>query len=321
MKIQPVISIIIPVYNVAPYLGSCVESVLAQTFSAFELILVNDGSTDDSGSLCEAFAARDGRVRVFHIAHSGPSAARNTGLNAATGDYIGFVDADDWIEPDMYALLYKNSVSYGADLSACGFIKVYDYAHISFYSTPAASRCYTPESALREMFHKNHMRYSACNKLFRRSLFESIRYPEGTFMEDKATTYKLIHSSNRVAWCASPKYHYFMRPGSITHADFTEQELDVFAVNDELLVFIRDNYPRLTKLVRASYAAECLKLLRHMKQSGYTNAAVFEKSITCLRQNGICTLTAENRSLATAIPVLLGAAFPGGLKAKSSQNK
>lgn len=321
MKIPPVISIITPVYNGAPYLGACIESVLTQTFREFELILVDDGSTDASGDICEAYARQDGRLRVIHIPHSGPARARNTGINAAQGDYLGFIDADDWIEPDMYALLYKNSVSYEAELSACGFIKVYDYAQIEFHSKNEPSRCYTPEKALEAMFYPNHMRYSACNKLFARRLFESVRYPEVGFMEDKATTYRLIHLSNRVAWCPSPKYHYFMRPGSLMHTAYSEQNLDVFTVNDSLLAFINSHYPALNRIAGTSYAVECLRLMRRMKDSRFFDAAVYEMCVACLRRNLLHCITEKSINLRTTFSVFLASLFPGRFKYRAPHHK
>lgn len=320
MKTMPVISIIIPVYNVEDYLGPCIQSVLNQTFSDFELILVDDGSTDSSVILCDAYAAKDSRIRVLHRVHAGPSVARNAGIDAALGEYIGFVDADDWIEPDMYALLQENCVSYDAEISACGFIKIYDYNTIGFHTDVGPTRCYTPEEALRHMFQLNHMRYSACNKLFHRSLFDTVRYPEGQLLEDKGTTYKLIHLSDRVVWCDAPKYHYFMRPGSIMHDVFTKHHIDLFAVNEELLIFIDANYPELKGLAAASYSSECLKLLLHMKKCRFYDADPFNKCVASIRHNIIHIIKAQNTKFGTKALSLLVSIFPGFFKYKGHKN-
>lgn len=271
------ISIIIPIYNIETYLHSSIQSVLAQSFTDFELILTDDGSTDSSGTICDEYAATDSRVRVIHKTHGGPSTARNAGIETALGEYIGFVDGDDWIEPDMYELLYKNSVTYDADLSACGFIKISEYNSIRFTSVNALPECYDSEEALRAMFRKSNMRYSACNKLFRRKLFDTIRYPEGIMMEDKSTTYKLIHLSNRIVWCPSPKYHYFMRSDSIMHTQFSKNQSGIYAVNKELLTFIEAHYPSLICTARASYAAECAKTLAYMGNVRFYRASNFKK--------------------------------------------
>ncbi len=314
MNMPPILSVIIPVYNVEAYLGSCIQSILNQTFSAFELILVDDGSSDASGPLCDALAATDARIRVIHKGHGGTSSARNAGIACALGEYIGFVDGDDWIEPDMYRVLYSNSVTYDADLSACGFVKIYNYDGIRFHSPETVPLCYTPAEALRVMFRKDHMRYSACNKLFRRQLFDTVRYPEGQIMEDKGTTYKLICKSNRVVWCASPKYHYFMRHDSIMHDTPSERYRDLFTVNEALLGFIKPNYPALTGLAGASYATECLNLLLKMKKSRSYNRAVFEKCMTVIRQNRMNCLTAKDTDFGTRLLLLLAPLFPWAFK-------
>lgn len=311
-----IISIIIPVYNVETYLGSCIRSVLAQTFSNFELILVDDGSTDGSGIICDEYAATDSRIRVIHQVNRGVSSARNAGIETALGEYIGFVDGDDWIEPDMYALLHRNSVTYGAELSACGFIKIKDYSAIMFQTKVTPPQCYTPEEAICAMFRQNHMRYSACNKLFRRSLFDAVRYPEGRTMEDKGTTYQLIHRSTRIVWCASPKYHYFMRPGSIMHSEFNERMIDLFIINDELLEFIETHYAGLKAIAESSYAAECVKLLLCMKKSHYYDADTFEKCIACIRKNMIRSVIAPSAGSGNTLLVLFAALHPDGFRFK-----
>lgn len=321
MNDHPVISIIIPVYDVAPYLGPCIESVLDQTFRDFELILVDDGSQDGSGTLCDQYAARDPRVRVIHKSHGGVSSARNAGVDKAQGDYLGFVDGDDWIEPDMYALLYNNSVAYDADLSACGFVKIDDYDAIRFHSPYAAPECYTPEEALGSMFLKDGMRYSACNKLFRRKLFDTVRYPEWRLLEDKGTTYKLIDLSVRIVWCSSPKYHYFMRPGSIMHSASHGQDLDLFAVNDELLRFIETKYPLLTQTARVSYASECLRLLLRMKNHHHFNPEVFGKCMACIRQNRASAMTAASLSLDDKLMFLMALACPTAFRGLKAHDK
>ena len=310
MKTPPILSIIIPVYNIEAYLNTCVESVRGQIFSDFELILINDGSSDSSGALCDEQALADTRIRVIHESHNGPSAARNTGLEAATGKYIGFVDGDDWIEPDMYALLYKNAITHNAELSACGFIKVLEYQNLQFHTETRPEQCLTPTQAIRSMFLPNHMRYSSCNKLFHRSLFEGIRYPNGRFMEDKSTTYKLIHRCSRISWCASPKYHYFMRPDSIMHSESLEKYFDLFKANDEFLEFIHMNYPKLNRIAASSASIEYLKLLKQMKNHQLYREDIFEKCISGVRKNRMDALMDPNTDFQTKWKILLASLYP-----------
>lgn len=285
LTVQPTLSIIIPVYNVADYLSASILSVLNQSFSDFELILVDDGSTDLSGEICDAYALSDDRIRVFHQPNGGVAAARNTGIEAATGLFVGFVDGDDWIEPDLYELLYKNSLAYDAEISACGFIKVSDRNRMAFTSPLKPTQVFSSEEALKAMFTQNHLRYSACNKLFKRTLFESVRYPVGKWIEDKRTTYRLLDLCQRVAWCPTKKYHYYLRPNSISHTECREKYIDFFEANDELMTFIATHYPRLKRVVGACYSAECLRILEKMRSSGYEDAFVREKCMNYIQDH------------------------------------
>lgn len=285
MSTRPTLSIIMAVYNVEDYLERSVSSVLGQTFRDFELILVDDGSTDSSAEVCERLARFDNRIQVLKISHSGTSCARNAGIDAAEGDFIGFVDADDWIEPDMMALLHKNSLAYDCQIAICAFIKISNSDALQFTSVTAPSVVYTPAETLKRTFQLGHMRYSACNKLFRRTLFDEVRYPENLCYEDKATTYKLIHRAERIVWCPSPKYHYYMRPGSAMHRGFNAHTADVLPVNEELLCFIKRHYPALEAIAEGSYAAECMKLVMAMKVGQIHDAAVFDHCMARIRKS------------------------------------
>lgn len=269
MKQAPKISVIVPVYNVAPYLKDCVDAILSQTLTDIEVLLVDDGSTDDSGLICDAYKLSDKRVRVFHTINSGSACARNLGIERARGQFIGFIDGDDWIEPDFYELLDQMMSHEGVDLAACGFVKIEQREALKFSSDQKQTSFYTPMEALENMFEKDQMRYSACNKLFRRELFTKIRYPNGKTMEDKATTYQLIHLSRSIAYNPTSKYHYFIRTDSVSRKTLSTQSFDLFEVNEALMVFIKTYYPQLIELAMTSYLEECVKLLKRIEAEGY----------------------------------------------------
>ena len=180
---KPLLSIIVPVYDVERYLPKCIDSILAQTFTDFELILVEDGSPDNCPALCDAAAARDARIRVIHQKNGGLSAARNAGLDAARGEWIGFVDSDDYIAPEMYEALYKAVQSTGADLALCDYAEVNETGalcppmHISL-----AEQVFTGRELLKNA--TDTMIQPAWNKLYRRAIFAQLRYPEGKLNED-----------------------------------------------------------------------------------------------------------------------------------------
>lgn len=211
------ISVIVPVYNVRPYLKRCIDSIIAQTYSNLEILLVDDGSTDGSGKLCDAYARQDARIQVIHKKNGGLSDARNCGIEHAKGRYFCFVDSDDGIAPQMIEVLYRNLLNTGADVSA---------AALKYFSTeelPAAEdalkkvQCMTGKEALRSILQSEELGDFAVNKLYKRDLFENVRYPLGRMMEDQGTTYKLLDKCQGVAYCPVPLYFYYQRPDSILH--------------------------------------------------------------------------------------------------------
>lgn len=213
---EPKISIIVPVYNVAEYLGKCVESILNQTFVDFELILVNDGSKDKSGEICDEYAEKDSRVKVIHGKNAGLSVARNTGINAARGEYIGFVDSDDWIEPDMYEALYESCALSKSEISIIGMREVSEEGKTLIEYIPVHVN-------LREILKRAY----AWNKLFKRELFvnNNLYFIEGKCYEDLELIPKLFITCNKVTNVNKVGYNYLKRRGSIT-SDRNEKILD-----------------------------------------------------------------------------------------------
>lgn len=214
------LSVIVPVYNVAPFLAPCVESILAQTCTDFELILVDDGSTDGGGALCDAYAARDGRVRVLHQENLGSVAARRNGVRLARGKYIGFVDGDDWIEPNMYTALLRAMET--NDLAVCGFSMDFARTSVPVRDEPRGTKTdagyvwpFYDTAALRWKIHPN-----VFNKLFRRDILLPVMEPVDdriTFGDDAAVTLPYLLQTNRIGVAEGTLYHYRQRPDSLTH--------------------------------------------------------------------------------------------------------
>lgn len=227
----PLISVIVPVYNVREYVGKCLESICRQTYKNLEILIVDDGSTDGSGTICDEYAAKDPRIKVIHQANGGQSKARNTALDMAKGEYVGFVDSDDWIEPDMYECLFKTLVDNHADISACSYFYVKDGK-----SEPHASGgriyVYNAKDAVRELFEDKTYKNFPWNKLFKRSLFDKIRFPVGRLLEDIAVMYHLFAKAGCVSYIEKPLYYYYYRLGSSLNKKFYDArvELDYFLV-------------------------------------------------------------------------------------------
>ena len=215
MEKRPKISIISSVYNVGKYLPECVRSVIAQTFKDWELILIDDGSTDNSGKICDSFASEDDRIRVVHKANSGLADSRNLGVSIAEAPLIGFVDSDDWIEPDMFEILYDTMVQNDADISICGFFKSYKNRE---------KRCcckdrtivMSMEEALSKILDDKEIKSFVWNKLYKKEVLTELM-PKSMYYEDYATAFKWFANTKKVAMRTVPLYHYRQRQGSIDH--------------------------------------------------------------------------------------------------------
>ena len=221
----PLLSIIVPVYKVENYLPKCIDSILAQTFTDFELILVEDGSPDDCPALCDATAEKDARVRVIHQKNGGLSAARNAGLDAARGAWIGFVDSDDYIAPEMYEVLYKAVQSTGADLALC------DYAEVDEAGTPCPQMHVSlsgGELTGQELLKRASglMVQLAWNKLYRRAIFTQLRYPEGKLNEDLFLIPEVCLQIQKAVVVPKALYYYVQRGGSIMSGNKTLRHFD-----------------------------------------------------------------------------------------------
>ena len=246
---NPLISIIVPIYKVEDYIRKCVDSILNQTYKNLEIILVDDGSPDNCGSICEEYSLKDKRIKVIHKKNGGLSSARNAGLDIASGEYIGFIDSDDWIESDMYESLYNALMKYNADISVCGRYIVKEN-RITTISDTEKAEVFTRREALAELVLDEYsgMKNFAWDKLYKKELFENIRYPEGKYFEDIFTTYKLFSISNKIVDIKSPKYYYLLREDSICGTNAASKRYDYYQANIECLEYIKKIEPLLSDM-------------------------------------------------------------------------
>ncbi len=224
-RTDPLISVIVPVYETQPYLRRCVDSILAQTYENLEVILVDDGSTDECPAICDDYAARDARVRVVHKANGGLSDARNAGLEIMTGEYVGFVDSDDWIDRDMYAYLLRSMSGTDAGIACCDVYYVSQYK--IKYKYNHTDTVYDKETALNDLFFDKRENY-AWNKLYRAGLWRDVRFPKGLNFEDLVTIYKTFERTSNVMYLREPKYYYVSRPDSISGTKDYRFRRDIF---------------------------------------------------------------------------------------------
>jgi glycosyltransferase involved in cell wall biosynthesis len=237
---SPEISIIVPIYKVEPYLKRCVDSILGQTFSNFELILVDDGSPDNCGKICDEYLQKDSRVKVIHKVNGGLSSARNAGLDLANGKYVGFVDSDDYIHQKMFQVLHENAEKYTANVVICDFLKVYEtecfYTEDFSYSNILQ---FTNIQALNELYTNNNIKFVVVwNKLYDRTLFKDVRFPDGKSDEDEFIAHRTLYNTNKVIYVQGSLYYYLQRNNSIVGSPFNIRRLDkVYALEDRFKFF------------------------------------------------------------------------------------
>lgn len=240
------ISIIMTIFNAEKYLEKAISSVLGQTFKDFELILVNDGSTDRSGEICTAYAAKDSRIKAIHQKNMGVSSARNAGIENARGKYIGFVDSDDYIENDMYELLHYNLKKEDADISICGIYDVYEGKKPQ--AKPEGYYVLTRDEAVKMILEAKVISVHPINKLYKRELFKNITYPDGKITEDGAVMFLLLENVTKVVADMKPKYYYYHRSNSITTSPYSEKDLDTIEAWVENEKYINTNYPNYSSI-------------------------------------------------------------------------
>lgn len=222
MESTTLISIITPVYNVEAYIDKCIKSILAQTYPNFELILVDDGSKDSSGKICDYFAAKDPRIHVFHIANSGVSGARNYALEHINGEYICFVDSDDYISPIYLSTLYSLIINYSADISICNYTDV-DFSgrtlNNSVKEYSEKTECYKPQEIAKKVYEKNFVPFVVVwNKLYSKKIWKQLRFPEKTNCEDDIIVQKLYHIAEKIVFKDIPLYYYVQNNSGIIHS-------------------------------------------------------------------------------------------------------
>lgn len=243
---MPKISVIVPVYNVGAYVDKCVLSLLEQTYTDFELILVNDGSTDNSGELCDNWKSKDDRIKVVHKQNGGLSDARNAGIEVACGEYYTFIDSDDYVENNYLEVLYNAILKSDADISISSHKAVYSNGTVLDKQTGEES-VLTPKETLRRILYDDGIDLSAWAKLYKAELFETIRFPFGRVFEDAATTYLLVDKAQKIAVCSVATYNYMIRDNSITGTSFSPKKMHLITSTQEMCDYVRAKYPDLEK--------------------------------------------------------------------------
>jgi len=263
---QPLISVIVPVYNTAEYLGRCIDSILAQTYCKLEILLINDGSTDSSDAICNEYAQQDSRVKVIHKENGGVSSARNVGLDIAQGEWIGFVDSDDWIEPTMYKNLLEAVVEAKKHISVCGYVKLHLGGWYEVQNDNNIPSILSPNETLGYVLHPDCFEGFLCNKLFCRTLFmcetgsiykldESLH-----FCEDLLFVIHAILRSNGATYVPDALYHYCLREQSAMSLLNEKRETELIA-RQHIVSLMKDVNPEYARQACLSYADSAISML------------------------------------------------------------
>ena len=288
---MPKVSIVVPVYNVENYLEFCVRSLKAQTLKDIEIILVDDGSPDNSGKICDELAKTDSRISVVHKQNGGLSSARNAGIAVARGEYIGFVDSDDWVEPDMYEHLLKLIEENDADIADCGMIEITER---SFLELPATDEIQVLDrnGALDIFFRitKADINYCVCDKLFKRELFEKVLFTEGIIFEDIDFNYRALININRTVESEAVKYYYFKNPEGISRNSLRNKDLELQSVWDNIIEQSKTSTPEYTSWAifnrqRADFGLLCKMFKFGCREDKPTEKKIRKQLLKSVRHN------------------------------------
>lgn len=271
------ISVIVPIYKVEAYLDRCVQSIVAQSYKNLEIILVDDGSPDRCPEMCESWAKKDPRIRVIHKKNGGLSDARNAGMAAATGTYIAFLDSDDWIDPNMYELLYQRITEDHCDISACGVEMFWeDGSREPCMLTSPGKHVLDHKQAMSAILQESLLKQPVWYKLYKAALIRDLLFPVGKYHEDAFWSYLAVSGAKRVSVFDTPCYHYAQRKGSIMGESYSLRRLDNLEAKELQLQYMKDKLPEFVPLSHKNLLTSCLYAaqmsLRYMKGEEKQNA-------------------------------------------------
>lgn len=303
---KPLISIIVPVYNVEAYLAKCVDSILAQTYTNLEIILVNDGSSDGCGRICDEYAKQDKRIKVIHKQNGGLSDARNVAIDVATGEFITFIDSDDYVTDDYIMTLYSLIEKYECKVSIALYNTFVEGSKPKVVNRVYREDCQTNIKAIEEMFYQEKYDTASWAKLYHSSLFATgIRYPKGIVYEDLATTYLLIFQSDKVAFCNRRIYNYLLRRDSIEGSSFSSKKMDSALKVCELM----ESHLDILGKVMQAYQCRMMSFFFHLllkMPDGYEQRNMLYKRIKAIRWSVLCNSRARKKARVASLLSYLG---------------
>ena len=279
------ISVIVPVYKVEEYLRRCIDSIINQTYKNLEIILVDDGSPDNCGKICDEYAKKDGRIKVIHKENGGLSDARNVGIEKSFGEYITFIDSDDYVESNYISVLYDLIKRYNTQISvADNFIEYVD--GYKFNNSIYSEYVTDPKHFFEKMLWGiRDLDNGAWTKLYKKELFKDIQFPVGKHYEDTATIYKVVNKCEKIAVKSIPIYHYMKRRGSITQGHFNEKKLELIFACEQLTDFIKKEYTDLSEACDRKMLWAYFSILSQYAISEFEDDKIKNNLVTYIKNN------------------------------------
>lgn len=282
---MPKISVVVPVYNVEKYMVKSIDSIRNQTIKDMEIILVDDGSTDNSGRICDEYKKKDPRVQVIHKKNGGQSTARNAGVEKASGEYIGFVDGDDYISPCMYEKLLNMIESAKADVAVCGIYDVYQNTKTPQCSEKAEFVCDAKEM-FRNILIDDKVSGSTCNRLIKADIAKALRFLDGKLFEDAFYSTQLVKNVKKAAVTTEPLYFYVHRTDSTTTSEFRKADLDVIEAFEGDVKLVEECFPELKEEAKFALDSAYLRVLDKMLLTkGYRDIPEYKTIVEYIKRN------------------------------------
>lgn len=299
------ISVIVPVYKTEPYLAKCIESILDQTYSNLEIILVDDGSPDNCGNICDEFAKKDSRIVVIHQKNGGLSNARNSALNIAKGNYIGFVDSDDYIDLNMYESMFNSIKKYKTNIACVGIIREDErHSFKQIIRCPNKEIEYSDEESIEEILYSRNIGISVWSKLFEKNIFEKIRFPVGETNEDACIMIDLMEGK-KVVHTGIPLYHYLVHEGSITNVYKEKTAQFSFKNAKKIVDEINEKYPNLIDVANIYLSNTLFDILISYLRQNQMIDPLYKKYFTEFKKTWKCLIKSKELSISTKIKVIL----------------
>lgn len=286
---QELISVIVPIYKVEKYINSCVDSILNQTYRNLEVILVDDGSTDNCPAICEQYKSKDNRVKVVHKENGGLSDARNAGLKVVTGSIVAFIDSDDWIDSKMFEKMYDRMHKDNSDIVSCGVKWVTEDGKL-LRNVSVNDECLETEKAMEELLYDNKLKQHVWNKLYKYDIVKDIPFEKGKFHEDVFWSYQVIGKAKKVSLMTESFYNYIQRDNSIMGETYSSKRLDALDAMKLRCEYIKEKFPDLFDVALFFYIGSCLYHLQsaiRTKQDEDVVSNILNR-LDCQKEGNIC---------------------------------